>query len=166
MTGLARIRYNDSAIEIEGNESFVHQVNTALALIHRCHYEAFLIVNEYVSKIRQHKRSGMLEDESIFNLADKSAFYSVTWCAGAIAHDSMHSKLYHDYLRKHGRPVPEKIYGLQIAELRCISHQIEVLGSIGAPSKEIEWCRQQDGLHWDRDGDGDYDWDDYRMIDW
>ncbi len=53
--------------------------------------------------------------------------YSVTWCASVIAHDSFHSKLYHDYLKSHGGLVPYDIWTGAAAEKQCLVHQTNVL---------------------------------------
>jgi hypothetical protein len=58
--------------------------------------------------MRDAKHNGMVADHQppSFQLNDYSAFYSVTSCAGVIAHDPIHSKLYRDYRVRHESKVP------------------------------------------------------------
>ena len=91
----------------------------------------------------------------VFELSDRSAFFSVTWCAGAIAHDSFHSKLYHDYKRAHWLFVPSKVWKGHEVEVKCIEHQLQVLKEIGAPDSEVRWVRNvtpeyADVAYWNR----------------
>ena len=37
---------------------------------------------------------------------------------------------------------------------------------IGAPPQELKMLRKQDGTHFDVDGDGDYDLNDFEQMDW
>jgi hypothetical protein len=71
---------------------------------------------------------------------NSTAFSSLTWCAGAIAHDSIHSKLFHDYQKAHSGSVPESAWTGPAAEQQCIAHQLRVLKEIDAPSEEIHYC--------------------------
>jgi hypothetical protein len=78
-----------------------------------------------------------------------TASYSVTWAAGAIAHEACHSRLWHQYSKRHNTTdVPSGAWGGQKNELRCIAYQIEVMEKLGAPAHEIEYLRGQDGLHY------------------
>lgn len=100
------------------------------------------------------------------DLGDRTAFASLTWCAGVLAHEACHSKLYWDCTRAWGRPAPIEVYGLGAGELSCGAFQMRVLQQVGAPRSEIEWVQQQGGGHYDKDGDGDFDEDDYRLRDY
>lgn len=98
-----------------------------------------------------------------YEMADGTAFYSVTWCASTIAHDSYHSKLYHDYQKEHEGPVPDGIWGGIAAEQRCMKHQLEVMQTVGAPASEINYAKTMADGHYVTDHDT---WKDYKNRDW
>ncbi len=62
------------------------------------------IIENNVGVISQHGKSGMLawETPPRYQMSDKTAYYSLTWCAGTIAHDAYHSFLYKKYLPNNG----------------------------------------------------------------
>ena len=83
-----------------------------------------------------------------FVMADSTTFYSVSWCAATIAHDSFHSKLYHDYKREHNTPVPDQVWTGTGAEVQCMKHQLAVMEQIGASQWEIDYAlKQADGKY-------------------
>jgi len=155
-------------IEIKGSKKFKNQVTKALELLKEKTPEAYQIVTEYVRRIEQGKHSGMwaYKKPPTYEMADETTFYSVTWCAGSIAHDSLHSKFYHDYKKEHSGSVPDKVWVGEDAEKKCIRHQLEVLKKIGAPKHEIDHCKKQKGTHHDVNKDGKYDWKDYKKRHW
>jgi hypothetical protein len=106
------------------------------------------------------------DDPPTFDLSPKTANYSETWCAGSIAHDTYHSKLYHEYLDAHEGPVPDEEWGGKAKELECNRFQARVLKDIGAPDYEITYVSHLDGSHFDLDGDGKDTWNDCRLRDW
>jgi hypothetical protein len=137
-------------IRVSGDEKFNEQVQGALNLLHDKSPSAFSLTERYVKRIEQSARSGMRADADppTFDLAPKTAFYSVSWCAGSIAHDTFHSKLYHEYVQTHGKPVPFDAWCGQAREMECIKFQIGVLKEIGAPEYEITYTSQLDGSHY------------------
>jgi hypothetical protein len=106
------------------------------------------------------------DDPPTFDLSQKTASYSDTWCAGSIAHDTYHSKLYHEYLDAHEGSVPDEVWSGQAKELECIHYQASVLREIGAPPSEITYVDHLDGSHFDLNGDGKETWIDYWLRDW
>lgn len=105
--------------------------------------------------------------EPTFELANPSAYYSITWCASAIAHDSMHSKIYQDDVKSNPSKQRAENWSSQVEEEKqCNAHQLQVLRDIGAPPHEINHCAKQDGTHADVNKDGKYDWDDYEKGNW
>jgi hypothetical protein len=142
--------------EVLGDEKFSAMVNDALDLLREKAPEAYIIVAENVGRIKQSPQSGMAaeEDPPTFELADTSAYYSLTWCAAVIAHDSYHSKLYHDYKNQHGLPVPHEHWAGVATESICNAHQIKVMEAIEAPQHELDYMATQDGTHSDVNGDG------------
>ena len=154
--------------KIEGTDRFVAHVGESLKRIRKRAPRVFGLIQQNVAVIKQADRSGMwaFRDPPTFDMGDRTTFYSVTWCAGSIAHDALHSKLYHDYLAAKGKPVPNEVWTGRDAELKCISFQIEVLKKIRAPQHELEHCKKQNGEHFDIDKDGNYEWSDYFKRDW
>jgi len=82
-------------LEINGTATFKEQVTNSLALLRSRSPESYGVVTTYIGRISQAKHSGMAayENPPTMELNDRTAFYSVTWCASSIAHDSIHSKL-------------------------------------------------------------------------
>ena len=131
------------SLRISGNPRFQQQVSSALSLLRGRSPDGYQIVTNNIGIIAQAKHSGMAayRDPPTFDLNDRTAFYSVTWCAGSIAHDSMHSKLYFDYRRAHaGASVPDNVWIGETVEKACTDHQHHVLLQIEAPSNEIAQC--------------------------
>ncbi len=156
-------------IKIIGSEEFVTQTRAALALLEAKDIAAFNKIQTYVGIIQQGEHSGMWawEVPPRYEVADPTAFYSLTWYASTIAHDATHSELYQQYAAAHpGENVPEDAYGGVENERFCNGYQLEVLKRIGAPQHEIDHMAAQDGTHCDVDDDGDCDWDDYQNRDW
>jgi hypothetical protein len=135
---------NYETIQIRGSSRFSSQVTRALGLLKTKSPRAFATVTNCIGRIAEAKHSGMAayEDPPTFELADPSAFYSVTWCAIAIAHDSLHSKMYHDYLRQHpGQRVPDLVWTGERAEKECCDYELGVAMEIGAPPHEVKWAK-------------------------
>jgi len=106
------------------------------------------------------------DDPPTFDLANRTAYYSVSWCAGSIAHDAYHSKLYHDHLQAFGMPVPDEVWTGQDKEMECVEFQVRVMKDIEAPASEVFYLSGQDGSHYDLDGDSKETWNDYWNRDW
>ena len=155
-------------VTVYGSESFIKQVEGSLNLLRERSPEAFKLTQRYAPRIEQNSRSGMraYDNPPTFNLSEKMASYSTTWCGGAIAHDTYHSKLYHEYLDAHDGPVPDEAWSGQAKELECNRYQASVLRDIGAPEFEITYVNQLDGSHFDLNGDGKQTWIDYWLRDW
>jgi len=138
-------RHFDS-ISIRGTPQFDEQVEKALTLLKTQSPAGYAIVTNYIGIVQQYEHSGMEvhHNPPIFQLNTDSAYVSVTWCAGVIAHDSFHSKFYFEYKKQHpwAIRVPDDIYSGEQAERACSEHQMSVLKDIGAPASEVDWCRQ------------------------
>jgi hypothetical protein len=134
------------SLTIRGTPEFDEQVEKALALLKARSPTGYATVTNYIGIVQQHEHSGMEVHHKppIFQLNVNSAYVSVTWCAGVIAHDSCHSKFYFEHKKQHPWAicVPDDIYRGEQAERACLEHQIAVLKAIGAPASEIDWCRQ------------------------
>jgi hypothetical protein len=138
-----------SETEIVGSARFTTQVQQAMTLLKTQDPDAYAIVTNYVGRIEEGKISGMwaYKNPPTYEMSDDTAFYSLTWCAATIAHDSFHSKLYHDYLKAHGQ-VPNDIWTGTAAEQQCMKHQLAVMEQIGASKWEIDYAKTQADGHY------------------
>jgi hypothetical protein len=145
-------------ILITGSPEFVEQTRQALSLLEAEAPAAYAKVQAYVGIIAQGEHSGMWawEEPPRYEVGDATAFYSVTWYASTVAHDALHSELYHTGQEWEGVDV----------ENFCNGYQLTVLEQIGAPQNEIDYLAGLDGTHCDVDEDGDCDWSDYEDRDW
>jgi hypothetical protein len=159
---------NFEGIEIRGASPFVAQVENSLRLLRDKSPDAFALTQRYMKRIDESRHSGMwaYDEPPTFDLAPKTAFYSISWCAGAIAHDMYHSKLYHEYIDAHGEPVPDDAWCGQSRELECNAFQLRVLKEIGAPGLETTYLAGLDGTHNDVNHDGKLNWLDSWLQHW
>jgi len=129
-------------LTVPGTPAFCEQVRKALVLMKTRSPASYTVVTNYIGVIRQYKHSGMRANANppCFDLNDQSAFYSLTWCAGVIAHDSFHSKLFHDEKAKGSSPSRQVWTGHE-AETKCLAHQVQALTDVGAPEREIKHCQ-------------------------
>lgn len=157
-----------SRIEIVGSGEFREQVAAALELLRTRAPDWYDAVVAHVGRIREAERSGMVAwaNPPTFELGPRTAFYSVTWCASAIAHDAWHAKLYRDYARLHGKEPPPEVWSGTAAERACLAAQLRAAEAIGAPRHELEHIRASDGAYWDAHRDGVLDARDYQARDW
>ncbi len=143
------------SVVVRGTASFQQQVTNALVVLKTKAPAAYATVTNEIGIIEQGKRSGMRAwlKPPKFELADGSAFYSLTWCAATIGHDSLHSKLYHDYLKQHpgASRVPDSVWKGEGPEHLCSQHEVQVLKDIRAPLYEINWCSQTNNRYWEVD---------------
>lgn len=142
------------SVVIQGTRKFDNAVENALALLKSKSPSGYATVTNYIGRIQEHDHSGMKVGRRppVFQLNTNSAFVSTSWCAGVIAHDSCHSKLYSDYRQQHWLAlwVPPRVYSGEQAEKACLEHQLSVLKQVGAPTSEISWCRQcQTNNYWE-----------------
>jgi hypothetical protein len=151
--------------EIVGTARFSNQVQHAMVLLRMRDTNAYAIVTNCVGRIQEGERSGMwaYRTPPTYEMSDTSAFYSVTWCAAVVAHDSFHSKLYRDYRKDHGDPVPDSVWTGTVAEQQCVKFQLSVMEHIGASTGEIEYARKQAGGNYVKDGET---WSEYKRRRW
>ena len=156
------------AVEVTGTPGFIKQVEGCLSLLSAKAGDEYEFINDHIGIISQNDRSGMRawEKPPRYQMSDKTAFYSLTWCAGTIAHDAYHSYLYRKHSPADGaRPDYEKWAGFA-AERQCIDFQISVMNKIGASDHEIDYLKSLDGTHGDVNGDGKLDEKDYQQRNW
>ena len=152
-------------IEIVGSSKYTQQVREALLLLKTRDADAYTIVEKYVTRIEESERSGMAayKEPPTYEMSDTTAYYSVTWCAATIAHDSYHSKLYHDYQDSHHGAVPDEVWTGRAAEQQCMKHQLSVMERIGAAKLAIDHARENADGHYASDKE---DWQDYQKRTW
>lgn len=151
--------------EIRGSLRFRNQVFQAMFILKTQAPEAYAVVTNYVRVIKEGERSGMWADKNppTYEMSDVTAYYSVTWCAATIAHDSFHSKLYHDYRNAHGGSVPDSVWIGTNAEQQCMKHQLLVMQQIGAPKWEMDHAKNLADGHYVKDQET---WQDYKKRKW
>ncbi|MGD0090508.1 MAG: hypothetical protein ABSE73_11365 [Planctomycetota bacterium] len=144
-----------------GSERFRDQVRQALLLLKGKDPDAYTIVTNYIGRIQEGERSGMwaYKTPPTYEMTGTTAFYSLTWCAATIAHDSFHSKLYHDYQKAHDGKVPDAVWTGKEAEQQCMKHQLAVMERIGATKWEIDYAKKQADGHYVKDNES---WADYK----
>lgn len=165
---LAIIGFNAHGITVTGNNKYQIQVNKCLRLLSLKAKSEYKIIKTHIGIIAQSDKSGMWawENPPRYSMSDKTAFYSITWCAGTIAHDAYHSFLYHKYVSPSGEKPPYDKWGGVNAEKLAIDFQVKVMKKIGASKHEINYLQTLDGTHGDTNKDGKLDWDDYKQRRW
>jgi hypothetical protein len=151
--------------EIVGSSRFRAQVQEALRLLKGRDPDAYAIVTKYVGRIQESDRSGMwaYKTPPTYEMSERTAFYSLTWCAATIAHDSFHSKLYHDYRAANHGPVPDAVWTGKVAEGECMKHQVAVMNRIGASKLEIDHAKARISGDYVKDSET---WEDHRKRRW
>ena len=151
--------------EIIGSIRFSNQVQSALLLLKTRDADAHAIVTNYIGRIQEGERSGMwaYKKPPSYEMSDTNAFYSLTWCAATIAHDSFHSKLYHDCQLKQPGRVPDAVWTGRAAEQLCMKHQLSVMERIGATKWEMDYAKKQAGGHYVKDKET---WREYKKRSW
>jgi hypothetical protein len=155
-----------SDVEIVGSAKFTDQIVNALALLKSKAPEEYAIVVTYVKRIEQGEHSGMwaYKTPPTYEMNDKTTFYSLTWCAATIAHDTCHSKLYHDFKATHeGSQVPVAIWTGTDAEKQCMKYQLKVMSLIDSPKNEFDYSKLQADGHYAGDNGS---WNEYQHRSW
>jgi len=143
---------------ILGSDQFQKNVMDALKLLHEKSPKMFKFVKERISIIKEHYVSGIhVEgDHPVFDFNINSCpTDNIHWCASVLFHESWHVELY-----RKGKP-----YTGENAEHLCNLHQKDALVKLDSNQTNIDHLVSiiKKGDHSDLDGDGDYDWDDYRL---
>ena len=137
--------YEYDGIKFEGDVDVNCSLQTvhALDLLDTKAHEDFLLVTNYIGIIEcRDAWSAMypFENPPRFRVGKATRDSGAMWYAGAIAHDSCHSRQYHDYLKIHpGTAVPVEIYTGETSEKECIRYQFGVLEKMGAPKKMLDY---------------------------
>ena len=156
------------AIEIEGSSKYRGQVEACLDLLSKKAQREYQFIKDHIGIISQNGKSGMRawENPPRYQMSDTTAFYSISWCAGTIAHDAYHSFLYKKYSPINGGKPPYEKWAGTSAEKKSIKFQLSVMRKIGASNHEISYLKSLDGTHGDVNGDGKLNNEDYKLRDW
>ena len=148
--------YEYNGIKFEGDVDVNCSLQTvhALDLLDTKAHEDFLLVTKYIGIIEcRDVWSAMYpgEDTPRFRVGKVTRNSGTMWYAGAIAHDSCHSRQYHDYEKTHPeKAVPVEIYTGEASENDCIRYQFGVLEKMGAPKKMLDYVANSSSLrHWE-----------------
>lgn len=161
-------QFTRKKIAIEGDSKYKNQITKCLNLIRNHSKEDYSFVVKHIGIIKQHPKSGMFAWKSppVFQMSNKSAFHSLTWCAGGIAHDAYHSYLFRENKVEGEKYPPYETWGGFSAEKKCIQYQISVMRKIGGSESDIKYLEAQDGTHGDTNKDGKLDHRDREGITW
>ena len=134
----------ETPIIVIGDDKFIERTKEALSLIEKEASSFYELVTNYISIIRRGECSGMRAFDPLptFQVGRTAQSPSLQWYASAIVHDAYHSKLYNDYVKTSGRPVPSNIWTGREAENACLSVQEDFLKVVHAPKKRIETVRK------------------------
>jgi hypothetical protein len=126
-------------IQILGSAEFVARTREALELLRPTPF--FSEIQRYIAVIQQGRRSGMkaYAKRPTFVVGKRTWSHSALWYAGAIAHDSYHSKLYHEAKASAGGKPAADCWTGKDAEKKCLAFQIEVMLSLGADEKMVAY---------------------------
>lgn len=131
---------NFEGIEIQGIKGFIQKTIEALNALSQT--KIYPQIKQYIANIRQGAWSGMdvFANKPTFNVGDATWQHSEAWYAGAIAHDSNHSKLYFNakQQRDGAEPKHEEWTGTE-AERHCLDVQQEVLKNLKADHYLIDY---------------------------
>jgi len=134
-------------IVIQGDAECVSKTTAALNLLKQKSPDGYSEVESYIGIIQcQPSGSGMyaMEKPPRFVVGNQTRDAGVIWYAGAIVHDSNHSKLYNQYLTAHpGIPVPADVWTGQAAENQCIAVQYKALEDLGADAATLKYLQSQ-----------------------
>jgi len=152
---------------------FVNKIKKAVQLLKDRSPNEFKTMQKYIGKIRATRASGANYNEEIMTIEIAKATFeaSLEWLASVLIHETQHIKKYKDTGKKYGNAhlIADKKEALRVMiaeELECNAVQLIALENVGGAKFEIDYLRAQKGDHFDIDGDGDYDWDDYNARDW
>jgi hypothetical protein len=143
-TIIREIGSEGQTITIKGSEEFVSKTQEALNHLDRSSIFARIASN--LGRIEEGSHSGMEPWGNVptFRVAQPTSSHSASWYAGAIAHDTCHSKLYRDAKLANNHNEPHaKTYTGEEAERICLDVQEKVLTEIGADKSLIDFVKGQ-----------------------
>lgn len=151
-------------IVIEGGDAFVARTTVALSLLSSS--PSFGSVKRYLGRIKESQRSGMraYDTPPTYEVGNATSTANVFWYASTIAHDTYHSKQYHQAGLRNGR-VPDDAWKGPQAEAECNQFQKRVLTELRPlnPGVVDEQLHYLQGII---DNKTDYYSGDYENRDW
>ena len=134
----------ETPIIIIGDDEFIKNTKAALSHIEKDAPSFYELVTNYISIIRRGDMSGMRAFDPLptFKVRINTSRTPLQWYASDIVHDAYHSKLYNDYVKTSGRPVPSDIWTGREAENACLSVQEDFLKAVHATKNKIEHVRK------------------------
>lgn len=151
-------------IKIIGDDFFILWIEKALNILMKQAPMKLQEIRKDIVIIKQGERTMMWVklDPPVMTITADSATHSSTFTAGIIVHEACHMRLY-----KEGKSSdPSDYKAIQNEEMVCIAREEIVMKGIGASPQELDMLRKQDGSHFDVDGDGDYDLNDFEKMNW
>lgn len=151
-------------IVLEGSNAFISRTTEAVTLL--CNSKSFGGVKKYVGRIKESERSGMraYDKPPTYEVGESTSTANVIWYASTIAHDTYHSKLYHEAGLRNGK-VPDEAWTGPTAEAVCNEFQKKVLQELRPknPSVVDHYLKYLQGII---DKKTDYYSGDYEKRDW
>ena len=126
-------------IKIIGTDDFIKKTEEALTLLKEKSPDHYTIVTNYLSVIQFSEKTGVTASSKISKIGFKIFKLPLQWYAAGLAHESYHSKLYHDYRQKFGLPVPNDVYSGRKAEDACLDVQKDCAKNLGAHISYIKY---------------------------
>lgn len=143
---------------IEGNPEFVPEndfrpkIQKALDLLQGKGSPDYMLLTSFVERICAHSKTGAVVTDAKINVGKATFDSSLTWLASVLVHECFHICQYLAKKKYVGKDAENEANMIQLYNLRLIS----------APQNEITYMMSQDGNHFDLNGDGKYDREDYR----
>ena len=144
-------------IQIKAKPEFKAKIIEALEFMKKKSPSHYRMVNDYVVEIIEDPRSGAQVKAKVVKLSQRSC-PDVYWCSSVIYHEAAHMMLYEEGKEHSGYK----------GERAANKLQLKYLYRVKAPKYMKDHLKVwiQKGNHFDLDGDGDYDWDDYYLRDY
>ena len=128
-------------ILISGNKKFIRRTKIALQLLKERDNIEYKNVISYSGKITMLEYTGgmnVFEEIPTAYMGKSHNKERIYWYASCIVHEAHHSKLYFTALEEGRDGIKE--YAGHIAEMYCLTKQIETLKKIGSPREIIEYA--------------------------
>lgn len=129
-------------IEVKGGGDFILRTKEVLDLLRPTAY--FQGIQRYAAMIKEGKRSGMkaYARKPTYVVGKPTWAHSALWYAGTIAHDSYHSKLYHEAkANNQGKKPDADTWTGTEAEKKCLAFQLQVLEDLNADETMMAYVK-------------------------
>lgn len=131
-----------NGIIVEGSSEFIEKTKTALELLKGSSFDE---IKKFLGRIRQAEYSGMDAKSAIptYYAGEWTWKAPAHWYASTIAHDTLHSFLYHDYERKHKfQRVKSSAWMGAENEKKCLKFQLKILQEINGDIRDIKYVEE------------------------